>query len=266
MKDNWIRLVGIFASLLSLIWLVGLAITFNDYFSSETSTINKPEEQQVEEISKDGFRIVALGDSLSRGTGDMEGKGGYVGLVFEHLKQNTNQDVLLQNLAINGLTSKQLAEITKQTEVQRQIKGADLILMTIGGNDLFRGGQTLLEMDEQEIESFKKQYLNNLNQIFTEIKQINSDAFIFVSGLYNPFIAFPNSELTSQVVMDWNYQSAREIAKYPKAVFVPTYDIFQLSTKDYLADDQFHPNTEGYQKMADRIASLITWVGEKNNE
>jgi lysophospholipase L1-like esterase len=45
-------------------------------------------------------------------------------------------------------------------------------------------------------------------------------------------------------------------------VYVPTFDIFQLSVDDYLYTDRFHPNEAGYGLIADRVAPLITWKEE----
>ena len=50
--------------------------------------------------------------------------------------------------------------------------------------------------------------------------------------------------------------------QFDKIVFVPTFDLFQLSVNDYLYSDQFHPNQAGYQLISDRLASLINWEKE----
>ena len=53
-------------------------------------------------------QVVALGDSLTRGTGDVSGKG-YVGLVTSQLKEDLSpQEIIVSNLGINGQTSAQL--------------------------------------------------------------------------------------------------------------------------------------------------------------
>lgn len=65
----------------------------------------------------------------------------------------------------------------------------------------------------------------------------------------------------SSVVRDWNYNTAETLAQDSKAVFVPTYDLFQQNTADYLFTDHFHPNEKGYRLMAERAAALIAGTG-----
>ena len=87
--------------------------------------------------------VLALGDSLTRGTGDETGQG-YVGIVTEQLKEElVPRGVTVYNLGINGQDSSQLLQQLGQKNIIRQVKEADIILMTIGGNDLFQGGDAL---------------------------------------------------------------------------------------------------------------------------
>jgi len=160
---------------------------------------------------------------------------------------------------VKGYRSEQLLTQVKGETIQNQIKDADVILMTIGGNDLFQGGQTLVSPKQDEISVIKDQYVRNLNETIELIKSINQDAVIFLVGLYNPFIDLEDAATTTAVVRDWNYSTNHLLDQYPNTVFVPTFDLFQLKVNDYLFSDKFHPNSKGYQLIAERVASLITW-------
>jgi lysophospholipase L1-like esterase len=237
---------------------VGLGWAVSEYYAGKPDKI--PEKNNVEKRAenKKDLHIVALGDSLTRGTGDETGKG-YVGVLMDEIKEKSKQDVLLTNLGITGQRSEQLMEQIQQTEVKRQLQNSDMIVITIGGNDLFRGGQGLLEFKTEDIALIEKKFLENMNFIFQQIRASNSDANVFFIGLYNPFSDLEQGKEMSAVVRHWNYQSAELSATFPKIVFVPTFDLFELKVNDYLYTDKFHPNTKGYRLIAERVASLLTW-------
>jgi lysophospholipase L1-like esterase len=177
----------------------------------------------------------------------------------DELQGKTEEKITLQNFGVRGYRSEQLINQVKQTEIQRQIRKADYILITIGGNDLFQGGQALLEMDTAKMNIARQAYLENLHAVLKELRSLNEAAVIFHIGLYNPFIDLNDSAVTTQIVREWNHETSRLLDQDEKAIYVPTFDLFQLSVNDYLYSDKFHPNAEGYKLIAERVASLITW-------
>jgi lysophospholipase L1-like esterase len=248
----------------TLLWLFGLGWTFQDQFSSNKK-FEQPKEKTESAISKkqDGtLTIFAMGDSLTRGTGDADGKG-YTGYLLERLKEKSEQEVNLVNTAVKGETSRGLLKQLQQSEIQRQAKQADVIVMTIGGNDLFQHGTTLESLDMNAINSKKQIYLSNVKKIYSQLRDLNKEAVIYHVGLYNPFSNLPDAKTTSSIVRDWNFQTANTAAEFENIVYVPTFDLFQLQVENYLYTDQFHPNKEGYKLMAERVASLINFEQEE---
>lgn len=258
LNKNIIRSITWISVVFCLLWLIGLGWAVGEYYAGkpdklpQTNTVSKKVED------KKGLSIVALGDSLTRGMGDATGKG-YVGILLDEIKDKTKRKVQLTNLGVNGQTSDQLRQQVQQTEIGRQIQKADIVLVTIGGNDLFRGGQGLVDFQTGNIEAIEKKYLDNLNAIFQQIRKSNGNANVFFIGLYNPFSELDQGKEMSKVVRHWNYDSAEKSAAFPKIVFVPTFDLFELKVNDYLYSDKFHPNTKGYRLIAERVASLLTW-------
>jgi lysophospholipase L1-like esterase len=258
MNKNVIRSITGIAVLFCLLWLIGLGWAVGEYYAGKPEAIPETKTVTNKVENKKGLTIVALGDSLTRGTGDETGKG-YVGGLIDEIKDKTKRPVQLTNLGINGQRSDQLRKQVQQTEVGRQIQKADIVLVTIGANDLFRGGQGLTDYNTKELADIEKKYLVNLKFIFEQIRKNNSNANVFFVGLYNPFIELDEGKEMSKVVRHWNYDSAEVSASFPKIVFVPTFDLFELKVNDYLYSDKFHPNTKGYRLIAERVASLLTW-------
>jgi len=269
-RDKTIKwLIGL-SALSCLIWLGGLAWTLQETFSGGasaaapiTGTAPEAEEQLPDPVADDGsFRLLALGDSLTRGTGDPGGKG-YVGYLLEDMKKKSGQDIVLTNYGMNGQIASGLAEQLGQSRTKNEVKAADVIVVSIGGNDLFQGGQTLANMEQSNISKIEDAYLLQLDSILKQLRENNADARIFLIGLYNPFSSLENAAATTRIVREWNYKAAEVAAAYPQTVLVPTADLFQLKVQDYLARDLFHPNAEGYRLIGERVASLITWQGVK---
>jgi lysophospholipase L1-like esterase len=259
-KANTVKVIAIFSVLASGLWLVGLGMTVKDQFFYETTPpVKKVSLKEVSEEKDQRFHIVALGDSLTRGTGDESGKG-YVGYVLDELRTKMNEPIDVTNLAIKGQRSSGLVAQLQQVEVQRQIKQANVIMMTIGGNDLFQGGETLSHFSLDRINKAKADYLQNLDTIFKMIRTVNPHAVVFYIGLYNPFNSLSDAKTTSAIVRQWNFDSAEVAARYPKVIAVPTFDLFELHVNDYLYSDKFHPTKEGYRLIGERVASLITFT------
>lgn len=259
MRKYSVQMTLIFSVLSLFLMMFGLGWTIqNQFFSNGVAEVVEKAKPEKEASKKDGKVVVALGDSLTRGTGDESGKG-YIGYLVDELEEKSKEKITLHNFGVKGYRSNQLLNQVKQGEIQRQIKNADYILITIGGNDLFQSGQAFVDMDEKKITQSREGYLKNLQTVLEEIRSLNENAAIFHIGLYNPFIDLNDSELTTKIVRDWNYETNKLLDQQKQAIYVPTFDLFQLSVNDYLYTDKFHPNAEGYRLIAERVASLITW-------
>jgi lysophospholipase L1-like esterase len=195
--------------------------------------------------------LVALGDSLAHGLGDASGRG-FVGDVREQY-QKQGYRVIQSNLGIDGLTSSGLLKELQQASVQDLLRTADVILVSIGGNDLSRAAG-LPRIDEQRIGKAQEQFAANLTAILTDIRKWNQTAPVLLVGLYNPYADVASSaNLTNSVVESWVVREMQVASRFPQTAVVPTFDLFLLHGPQFLYVDHFHPNQAGYQRIADRI-------------
>ncbi|AUS08444.1 lysophospholipase [Laceyella sacchari] len=199
--------------------------------------------------------LLGLGDSLTRGIGDSNGQG-YFGLVKQKLHAKHNRLSAI-NLSVSGQTSTQLAEQVKKTRTKRLIQQARWVVMTIGGNDLFRSTDRLQQLNPKQIEQARIRYERNLRAILSDVKDANPHATVFLFGLYNPF-GDVNIQGANEHVLKWNESITQIAQSFNGVVVIPTFDLFQLSPGQYLYRDHFHPNGEGYQRMADRLLQIIS--------
>ncbi|HZG69900.1 MAG TPA: SGNH/GDSL hydrolase family protein [Chondromyces sp.] len=230
--------------------------------SDETSTKNVEEE-----IIPQDLRVVSIGDSLTQGVGDSTNQGGYVPYLRERLENIKSVDeALFSNFGIKGNRTDQLLNRLQTEEVHNEIKQADLVIITIGGNDVMKVFRD--NLSELQIDVFEKErslYEERLNKIITEVRKKNPQAGIVLVGLYNPFFKwFADIKEVDHIVDQWNQSSKQIISQYPRTQFVEIADIFKDVEEHLLYEDHFHPNNQGYQLIADRLFDSIN--GEKLEE
>ncbi|NMO97002.1 lysophospholipase [Paenibacillus lemnae] len=228
----------------------------NNDISKEPSTVLPP--------LPDDIKITAIGDSLAKGTGDNTGEG-YVRRSIQQLNENGRKSELLNNLAINGLTTEGLLTRLEDQGIRYALEKADLILLSIGGNDLFQGSG-LVENGQAGAGEFSPEQLvqeiprasERLKEILQNIRQLNPTARVIYIGLYHPFADFQELLIPGNIaVSTWNHAAQQIINEDPNMVLVPTFDLFQGKLGQYLSSDHFHPNGDGYQLIAERIAKGI---------
>lgn len=257
-KKNPFGMTTLLISLMSFVLLLGGFLwAWQEITHPKPGQLNVSKEQSVSTYTPHHNKpfLLGLGDSLTRGVGDEKGLG-YFGLIRNHLQKKI-PDLQSSNLAVSGQTSAQLRTQLQQPNSQQLIRQARWILLTIGGNDLKRGSGGIEHLDPKKAAASQTQYIENLKAILKQIEQLNPQANIFLLGLYNPFSDLGEAELSNQMIAKWNEAMSRVATTYSSVVFVPTFDLFQLSPNRYLYNDHFHPNHAGYQRIATRLLPVI---------
>lgn len=204
--------------------------------------------------------VVGLGDSLTEGIGDELKLGGYFGRVTTAMNDwDGVREVKVKNLAKKGRRSDQLLKQLEDPKVQEEVKKANVILFTIGGNDVMKiVKRDLFKLKVspfyEELERFEKR----LDEVFGTLRSLNADAIIIVGGLYNPFsiVAAEPLEL-EEIITDWNEAIEVRTVLDGKSCFVPVNDLFVSNENMVYHTDFFHPNAKGYVQMADRYIESI---------
>jgi lysophospholipase L1-like esterase len=247
--------VYIVAVLTTIFLITGFALGVKEILlpQIQTTKLSPPSQEVI--VSKNGL-LLGLGDSLTRGIGDSSGKG-YIGKLKQKM-ENVNQSKLsMMNLAVSGQTSPELVKQLEDARTQDFIKKANWITITIGSNDLFRGSGQLENIDLAEAQKSLELYKKNVTQILTLLRSLNPKASIIMLGIYNPFAGLENEKTTSRLVAEWNNALQKTASDYSNVLVVPTFDLFQVHTKKFLSSDNFHPNDNGYQRIADRVFPVI---------
>lgn len=257
MRSKLVKVILLITIASFCLFAYGFVSGVNDVLNPKASKLITKTDVVEKEKKKNGtLQIVSLGDSLTRGVGDKEGIG-YIGRMKEDLQKDYKQKVALTNLAVSGAKMPDLLKQIESSGAQYSIKQADVIVLTIGGNDLFPGWESLGKIDLETYRPDTETFQNEAKKIIEEIRKLNTDSPIFWLGLYNPFEDVEDLKGSSNIVVDWN-ASLEKLALNDKNVYItPTFDLFQNRGKDLLYSDHFHPNEVGYTYMAERLVQNV---------
>ena len=234
------------------------SVAFDADINSEVKSEHKETENGVTapvvDIDPDSFAIVGLGDSLTAGTGS-EHTRGYLDFVEKFYEEQNGSDVVLVNHGVYGAQTGHLLRMLNDSKMRDDIGKADVLFITIGGNDLvaiFNENFTHLSMDPF-IEG-QKDYSANLRKIMSTIRLLNESAPVYFVGIFNPvFESIPDVKEFNDIITGWNGSTEKVLEMYPNTTFVPIQEIFEKDTHLILAEDFFHPNDEGYRRIGEEI-------------
>ncbi len=246
--------------------------------------------------TKTTISLVALGDSLTEGVGDTTNSGGFVPIIARDIKDEYNLvQVNTTNYGKAGDRSDQiLKRLNASKKSQNKLKKADVITLTVGGNDLMKVIRSEL-MNDITTETFAKPQINyqqNLRKLYKRIREINATAPIYQLGIYNPFyINFSELEDMQKIVDSWNAASQEVTKEQSKSYFIPINDLIYKGINGNIGvgdettasstgtsssqannliseSDNFHPNNLGYQIMSnalkeEMIKTKQQWLNKK---
>ncbi|RFA36265.1 hypothetical protein CAI16_05615 [Virgibacillus dokdonensis] len=221
-------------------------------------------EQQVTKHFYQSRHITAIGDSLTQGVGDETKQGGYVG-ALEQIMTQANTEASFDNFGVRGNRSDQLLKRLQQEDMIASIKQADIVFITIGANDVM--GVLKENITNLQMEAFEKarvDYEKRLHKILTNIRTVNANTKIYLLGFYNPFGQyFKDIEELKLIADNWNKTGKEVVTNYENSSFIPISDLFSNTDDNLFAEDNFHPNQVGYERIAERIFEVLKTEQER---
>ena len=259
---------SIWYSILTIACMGFIALSIGFYQSIIVTTSANPQPATKTEVSQttpdsaklpfknaNSFKVLLLGDSVAKGTGDEKSKG-FSGYLPEYFKNSTPKDLLVDNAGVDGLESIGLLEQLQSRKFDKTISDSDFILISIGGNDI----RSILTMNDLAKEDqFKVRldsYLANLKLTMKAIRTTNPNSIVIFLGLYNPYKTASSVEDT-RLLNTWNYNTQLLVEEDGKGIFIPTNDLMRFNIARYIAKDGLHPNSVGYQALSNRVSKSV---------
>jgi lysophospholipase L1-like esterase len=212
-----------------------------------------PSATETAEAPRETIAPIILGDSLARGAGDPTGLG-IGGHLEEELRRRKIAATEPVNIAVSGSRTADLLGRLESANVRRLLSEANVVIVSIGGNDLW-GGNDWRDAPPPDPEAVMDEVLGRVVRVVEIVREANSNARVFLIGLYNPFRQTPFGDQLSPLVARWNARVIDRFSADPNVSLVQTADLF--SHRDRLAVDRFHPGGEAYALIARRIADAL---------
>jgi lysophospholipase L1-like esterase len=201
------------------------------------------------------LRIVVLGDSLAAGTGDETGRG-IGGHLASELAALGHGPVETRQLGARGATTGDLlARLAAQPTTRGAVSAADVIVLSIGANDLFRTPRAREEAMRAPLR-VAESILGRVEGVVAELRRLNGGARILLLGAYNPAPGHTFAFLVERLVALWDARLRGRFAGDRRVAVVRIDDL--LAHRERLSRlDGFHPGAEAYREVAARIAGML---------
>ncbi|MCQ4087302.1 GDSL-type esterase/lipase family protein [Saccharibacillus sp. JS10] len=247
----------------------------------------------------DTYKIVTFGDSLTAGYEPEKEASQYYGFVPRLGEQGRfHGRTEVDNYGISGLTSTGLEQYieavhagthTTAANIQSGLRDpnaavfasnvaaaradvadADVITITIGGNDLLPliTGASLPTAEElaPKVQALLENYATNLNEVLTDLRDINPNARIVVADQYQPVPAIAAKSLYAALnqaaaayttTLNGVIATQNAAGGHVEAVNVAPLFIGREMQLTHIARKDIHPNQVGYEAIAKAFSQQI---------
>ncbi len=204
---------------------------------------------------------LVLGDSIGYGSGLSNPKEAVYGrIVADTIGADYRND------AVPGFSSQNLLALMKTDRVKDDIRKADIISISIGGNNYILGNMpglmadVLVRGDVSQFNRIDKAYYEDLCEIFAGIRDLNPDAVILMQTLYNPQTGYVGE------VYDYGCEringSVRRYAEtYPGEIEIVDVAAYLTDHSTDFASDRVHPSAAGNEKIARAVLEKLAELG-----
>lgn len=200
---------------------------------------------------------VALGDSIAYGSGLSNPTDACYGKIIA----DTNGFDFV-NHAIPGHTTTNLINRLSEEAVIADVKEADIISISIGGNDFLMSNlislmyNSLVKNNYEQFDTIAENFYKNFCTIVDTINKYNSDAVILMQTIYNPQSGVIGS-VYQQGADRLNSAIVRYAEEHPEEIVVVDVAAALGDDADNFADDGIHPSAQGNELIAAEIQKTL---------
>lgn len=210
-------------------------------------------------LAAKGYYYVVLGDSIAYGSGLVNAQDACYGKM---VADTCGFDYA--NHAVPGATTLELIYELNKEDVCSDVARADIISISIGGNDFLNELSKLMyasivKKDYKEFDKIEFGIYSNISNIIDSIRELNGDAVILLQTLYNP--QFDYLKESYQEGVDRVNAAVYRCAKENKGVKVVDVATALNGDERNFADDTLHPSAKGNMIIAREVLRILKKLG-----
>ena len=211
----------------------------------------------AEDAPADAPFYLVLGDSIGYGSGLANPREA----VYGKIVADTN-GYDYANDAIPGYTTGALLRLMQTDNVKADIEQADIISISIGGNNFLLGNMTqlmadvLVKNDASGFDAIGAAYYDDLCVIIAFIRSLNPDAVILMQTLYNPQTGYMG-EVYDHGTAWINGSVNRYAEEHPGEIEIVDVAARLTDHPGDFAADRIHPSAAGNEKIAAAILEKL---------
>lgn len=211
------------------------------------------------------LNYVVLGDSIAFGAGMIN----TVDACYGKIVAETNGYNYI-NHSIPGITSGVLFGLMQTDEVLGSVKNADIISISIGGNNFLTNNivglafDCLVKKDTSNFDTIAGVFYDEFCDIMDLINEVNPDAVVLMQTLYNPQDGAAGT-VYAEGGNKLNEMIRKYDAEHPDKIVIVEVGAALNPDRANFADDKIHPSAKGNEVIATEILSVLYELGLGEN-
>lgn len=220
----------------------------------------------VSASAKEKLNYLLLGDSIAEGFGITNpDEASYGKIIADTNGYNYKNDAIMGRNSV-GLVN----HLTNDEEYINDVKWADIISVSIGGNDFLLDHAALLIVqgiifnDYSKFDKIGETFYENFSKSMDRIHEINPNAKILVQLLYTSWTFDFARKPYKQAAKRINDAIIKYVEENPQNIYVvDTSEVFD-GRRDCISTDTIHPNAQGNIELAKAVQSKLCEIGLAN--
>lgn len=212
--------------------------------------------------AEEKLNYLVLGDSIAEGFGVVNRDEA----CFGRIVADTN-GYNYTNLGLMGRTSESLRyRVENDYTFINAVKNADIISLSIGGNDFMLSDDVVFLFLEglfgghKHLDEVKNAYYENLVYTINLIHEMNPDVVILVQTLYNAWNSF--AKVPFQAVVNCINDTIKRIdEEMPGSIEIVDVEPVLSHHVEYITTDTIHPNSLGNIEIAKLVLAKLVDLG-----